>query len=126
MLSSKCLLWCLVVGWYSTSVSLIIVGSGFLLVIRRPPRSTRADTLFPYTTLFRSDDAPQQDELPQPGHAHGQQQPDVDDRQRDQHHPPHAKTVHECGGERPHSADEAEAYGQRSGERRGGKECGGG
>src|SRR3546814_8914891 len=24
---------------------------------RRPPRSTRTDTLFPYTTLFRSDDA---------------------------------------------------------------------
>src|SRR3546814_17855648 len=29
---------------------------GFLcfLMIRRPPRSTRTDTLFPYTTLFRS------------------------------------------------------------------------
>src|SRR3546814_13568049 len=25
------------------------------LMIRRPPRSTRTDTLFPYTTLFRSD-----------------------------------------------------------------------
>src|SRR3546814_3741348 len=25
-------------------------------MIRRPPRSTRTDTLFPYTTLFRSDD----------------------------------------------------------------------
>src|SRR3546814_21177723 len=25
-----------------------------LLMIRRPPRSTRTDTLFPYTTLFRS------------------------------------------------------------------------
>src|SRR3546814_21379 len=25
------------------------------LKIRRPPRSTRTDTLFPYTTLFRSD-----------------------------------------------------------------------
>src|SRR3546814_11814263 len=24
------------------------------LIIRRPPRSTRTDTLFPYTTLFRS------------------------------------------------------------------------
>src|SRR3546814_19849343 len=31
----------------------------FFLMIRRPPRSTRTDTLFPYTTLFRSgaDDA---------------------------------------------------------------------
>src|SRR3546814_12908416 len=26
----------------------------FCLMIRRPPRSTRTDTLFPYTTLFRS------------------------------------------------------------------------
>src|SRR3546814_5231211 len=28
----------------------------FVLMIRRPPRSTRTDTLFPYTTLFRSCD----------------------------------------------------------------------
>src|SRR3546814_9704061 len=28
--------------------------SVFFLMIRRPPRSTRTDTLFPYTTLFRS------------------------------------------------------------------------
>src|SRR3546814_10367538 len=27
-------------------------------MIRRPPRSTRTDTLFPYTTLFRSDQPP--------------------------------------------------------------------
>src|SRR3546814_9963503 len=27
------------------------------LMIRRPPRSTRTDTLFPYTTLFRSESA---------------------------------------------------------------------
>src|SRR3546814_15330343 len=30
----------------------------FFLMIRRPPRSTRTDTLFPYTTLFRSHDDP--------------------------------------------------------------------
>src|SRR3546814_18135402 len=30
----------------------------FFLMIRRPPRSTRTDTLFPYTTLFRSGDPP--------------------------------------------------------------------
>src|SRR3546814_13863593 len=30
----------------------------FFLMIRRPPRSTRTDTLFPYTTLFRSKDIP--------------------------------------------------------------------
>src|SRR3546814_11798320 len=28
-------------------------------MIRRPPRSTRTDTLFPYTTLFRSDNIKQ-------------------------------------------------------------------
>src|SRR3546814_14928164 len=31
-----------------------ILLSFFFLMIRRPPRSTRTDTLFPYTTLFRS------------------------------------------------------------------------
>src|SRR3546814_8946351 len=30
----------------------------FFVMIRRPPRSTRTDTLFPYTTLFRSDADP--------------------------------------------------------------------
>src|SRR3546814_824789 len=32
----------------------IIYITFFFLMIRRPPRSTRTDTLFPYTTLFRS------------------------------------------------------------------------
>src|SRR3546814_19638962 len=32
----------------------IVVVFFFFLMIRRPPRSTRTDTLFPYTTLFRS------------------------------------------------------------------------
>src|SRR3546814_20564360 len=30
-------------------------------MIRRPPRSTRTDTLFPYTTLFRSNELPPKD-----------------------------------------------------------------
>src|SRR3546814_5611521 len=30
------------------------IGCVCFLMIRRPPRSTRTDTLFPYTTLFRS------------------------------------------------------------------------
>src|SRR3546814_9804407 len=34
--------------------SLIILMSFFFIRIRRPPRSTRTDTLFPDTTLFRS------------------------------------------------------------------------
>src|SRR3546814_9201498 len=33
----------------------LVVSWFFFLMIRRPPRSTRTDTLFPYTTLFRSD-----------------------------------------------------------------------
>src|SRR3546814_20087680 len=36
------------------SCSLRIFVFFFFLMIRRPPRSTRTDTLFPYTTLFRS------------------------------------------------------------------------
>src|SRR3546814_18904835 len=36
----------------------IVCLSFFFLMIRRPPRSTRTDTLFPYTTLFRSGDPP--------------------------------------------------------------------
>src|SRR3546814_16385179 len=35
-------------------IMLLVRVFGFLLMIRRPPRSTRIDTLFPYTTLFRS------------------------------------------------------------------------
>src|SRR3546814_16240645 len=38
-------------------VSSMILSSIFFLMIRRPPRSTRTNTLFPYTTLFRSPDA---------------------------------------------------------------------
>src|SRR3546814_5274514 len=33
---------------------LLLLSVFFFLMIRRPPRSTRTDTLFPYTTLFRS------------------------------------------------------------------------
>src|SRR3546814_10246573 len=35
---------------YTTGILILF----FFLMIRRPPRSTRTDTLFPYTTLFRS------------------------------------------------------------------------
>src|SRR3546814_9979134 len=41
----------LIVLWLYTLVLIIIC---CFLMIRRPPRSTRTDTLFPYTTLFRS------------------------------------------------------------------------
>src|SRR3546814_1314618 len=36
-------------------------------MIRRPPRSTRTDTLFPYTTLFRSPGFARGDVAPRPG-----------------------------------------------------------
>src|SRR3546814_3757057 len=39
----------------------------FFLMIRRPPRSTRTDTLFPYTTLFRSVCSTKRWELAGPG-----------------------------------------------------------
>src|SRR3546814_15966914 len=46
-------LWCdlAVCTWYGDVLCRCVV---FFLIIRRPPRSTRTDTLFPYTTLFRS------------------------------------------------------------------------
>src|SRR3546814_18042909 len=37
-----------------TTCTSVIVRCVFFLMIRRPPRSTRTYTLFPYTTLFRS------------------------------------------------------------------------
>src|SRR3546814_14489027 len=45
----------LISGVYSLLLSIHVLF--FFLMIRRPPRSTRTDTLFPYTTLFRSGDA---------------------------------------------------------------------
>src|SRR3546814_13806551 len=47
LLLRRCLLVCL----FNCSLRVPVV---FFLMIRRPPRSTRTDTLFPYTTLFRS------------------------------------------------------------------------
>src|SRR3546814_5429652 len=45
-------------------------------MIRRPPRSTRTDTLFPYTTLFRSVEQPQRAVVPYRHLAFGIQQVD--------------------------------------------------
>src|SRR3546814_8193266 len=39
---------------YTVPAKCLFVSFFFFLMIRRPPRSTRTDTLFPYTTLFRS------------------------------------------------------------------------
>src|SRR3546814_11258298 len=43
-------LWLVLYIWYSFWILFYF----FFLMIRRPPRSTRTDTLFPYTTLFRA------------------------------------------------------------------------
>src|SRR3546814_15823453 len=52
---------CIVVLWYLSmymhvvfSLFVFLFFFFFFLMIRRPPRSTPTDTLFPYTTLFRS------------------------------------------------------------------------
>src|SRR3546814_9695896 len=49
-------------------------------MIRRPPRSTRTDTLFPYTTLFRSRAREAEAEL---GPEDDQNRGELDDRRRD-------------------------------------------
>src|SRR3546814_10515693 len=84
----------------------------FFLMIRRPPRSTRTDTLFPYTTLFRSEgqareaaDAREQPALPFQVEAPAQrlaplQPADVGD---DQQAPDQAAPAHDgpgIGGDR--------------------------
>src|SRR3546814_11128828 len=51
----------------------------FFLMIRRPPRSTRTDTLFPYTTLFRS----QVDTADDPDHPTATGRPDRPSPQAD-------------------------------------------
>src|SRR3546814_12605551 len=40
--------------YLSCAMSVVLFFFFFFLMIQRPPRSTRIDTLFPYTTLFRS------------------------------------------------------------------------
>src|SRR3546814_5650639 len=49
----------------------------FFLMIRRPPRSTRTDTLFPYTTLFRSASAVQLSANVPQASAHCQIKPNI-------------------------------------------------
>src|SRR3546814_10199042 len=75
-------------------------------MIRRPPRSTRTDTLFPYTTLFRSGERHERD--PRPQHRTNPpcpltedalaQVPDRHDEKQGERRQPHHKTP---GAERP-------------------------
>src|SRR3546814_12072205 len=47
--------WCICQFFhYFAYEHLLVILCFFFLMLRRPPRSTRTDTLFPYTTLFRS------------------------------------------------------------------------
>src|SRR3546814_13036635 len=45
-----------IVDSYDSTIDVMVF---VFLMIRRPPRTTRTFTLFPYTTLFRSEDLPQ-------------------------------------------------------------------
>src|SRR3546814_1325827 len=54
-------------------------------MIRRPPRSTLTDTLFPYTTLFRSSGADRRSE-PRGFHSHNRSSPHRAIRGRSEEH----------------------------------------
>src|SRR3546814_1569371 len=55
-------------------------------MIRRPPRSTRTDTLFPYTTLFRSHrDDDGEAEILEELARHARHQPDRQEHRDDRH-----------------------------------------
>src|SRR3546814_18688596 len=54
MTSSMSLDDCMTIVVVSVHCRVLVCFFVFFLMIRRPPRSTRTDTLFPYTTLFRS------------------------------------------------------------------------
>src|SRR3546814_11615332 len=94
--------------------------SFFFLMLRRPPRSTLTDTLFPYTTLFRAGfrgllidqrrpDTPQQPGKPvatllQPPHpiAERDEIEDADDRKLD----PHRAKQHQQRGQTDRSVED--------------------
>src|SRR3546814_11658008 len=71
----------------------------FFCMIRRPPRSTRTDTLFPYTTLFRSPATFHVQKLfhsrhlPLPAHTRAQQQPRMVPRAQGRLRAPRARAV---------------------------------
>src|SRR3546814_19359359 len=119
----------------------------FFLMIRRPPRSTRTDTLFPYTTLFRShqhDEHPEGDKratgpVGKPAAAGARQCADEranegvtysvhlrkDQVGEERETRRHADEGAECAGIEPaHQPGMNPAEDRRTAERRVGKECG--
>src|SRR3546814_2339826 len=81
----------------------------FFLMIRRPPRSTRTDTLFPYTTLFRSARAPAPRPRPRheaaaPGRARRRRAPRT--RPGSRRPPAHRRGVYaDCGRSEEHTSE---------------------
>src|SRR3546814_4420507 len=69
----------------------------FFLMIRRPPRSTRTDTLFPTTTLFRSPDALHPRPPPRSAKLFGTQGIVAGDACRDHQPAPGCKRRHAIG-----------------------------
>src|SRR3546814_15560390 len=104
----------------------------FFLMIRRPPRSTRTYTLFPYTTLFRSPrrgrlrlarrQSRRREELPDRRRA---DRPRHTLRVRDRLWPARCRVALRHGARGPEAvpANRDRPGTQRSEERRGGKEC---
>src|SRR3546814_1249584 len=62
-------------------------------MIRRPPRSTRTDTLFPYTTLFRSAHGAAQRQRAHVQEADVEQISDLGDDQHVDHHRPGGREI---------------------------------
>src|SRR3546814_20626728 len=87
-------------------------------MIRRPPRSTRTDTLFPYTTLFRAAQVWQNlmGEIEASTTARGIRKPDFKAIAFTASHPPQGERAE-------YLAELADPSAKRSEERRVGKEC---
>src|SRR3546814_6518286 len=82
-------------------------------MIRRPPISTRTDTLFPYTTLFRSDVQGRQvvgDE--QQRHCRLRRHHEASQRNEDHRRAEAGEAAHQAGGERRHGQPEEAIFGQ--------------
>src|SRR3546814_7946331 len=72
-------------------------------MIRRPPRSTRTDTLFPYTTLFRSPGlAPDGDRARPPPHPRTGEPQRAAGRGGHRHGPERLRQVEPAGGDLRH------------------------